>query len=465
MWRWLVPYGLTAVAVTILVSVEQPYVPWTDLFPRADAYRMGALTTAWFAFMVWSSATILYYRLLIFAGERAVRRRPLIGAILFLLAGALVPPLVQNGLAFRAIGARNFTGPAPGGADIVVIEGSDGASGSTHCGQTCARLLFGGGARQVLLAAPGGAADAPALRLEQRPTCPPVPDQDLPGRRADSPTLSLQWPERETGDRILAQIASGRCLVAARGRVDAAGLKLGWGWMRPRQAPVRDGFGLNDGDFRFVERRENGQWTRLSQRMGQSLTFHWVAPFAVRPTRQGWIAGLIRYRFDDDARTSNPQPWRWAGLTLPEVPDLGWQRVREMLRAAVALPANAPRDARHQLARQYLAALSTRPADDLDRALLHRLPGDPRIEKGDLRGLEQTLAHIRGEPTQPRANEGAVAPFGEDLGPLGTRKYAAFAADLGMLLALHLIALLIARQISRSRKTARLRAAEPPAST
>jgi hypothetical protein len=128
-----------------------------------------------------------------------------------------------------------------------------------------------------------------------------------------------------------------------------------------------------------------------------------------------------------------------------------------MLRAAVALPAHAPRDARHQLVRQYLAALMTRPADNVDRALLRRLPRDPRIDETDLRELERALAHARGDraPAGPDYSSGA-RPAWEEPGPLGTRKYAAFAFDIAMLVALHLIALFIAVQVSRNRRQARL---------
>ena len=460
MWRWLVPYGLTAIPVTVILFAGQLYLPWTDVFPRADAYRLGAVSVAWLTLMVMASPTILYYRLLIFAGERAVPRRPRTAVAILLLLGGIAAPLVQNWLAGRASLARDFTGPAPGPADSVIIASRDGPVGRSHCAQACARLLFGGGARRVIVAEPGAEGLAPAVQVAQRSTCPPVTErygeQDLPGR----PTVSIQFPDGETGDRLLAQIASGRCLVATAARTDEAGLRLGEGWVL-RQQPVPDGFALINGDFRFVERRENGQWVRLSQRMGQSLSFHWLYPFAFLPNREGWIAGLRRYTYVHDSVPSNPQPWRWAGVTLPEVPGLGWQRVRELLRAAVALPANAPRDARHQLARQYLTALQRRPADDIDRALLRRLPQDPRIDGNDLGELARANAHARGEraPAAPDYASGARLA-GEDLGPLGTRKYAAFAFDVGMLVALHLIALFVAIQVSRSRRQARLQRAQ-----
>jgi hypothetical protein len=464
MWRWLVAFGLTAIPVTIVFCVERLWLPTLrDMSPMPDEYLPGAVTLGWLKLMAIASPTILYYRLLIFAGERAVPHRPLTAVAILLLLGGIAPPLVQNWWAARSSLARDFTGPAPGRADIVVVEDRNGPSALVHCAQPCARLLFGGGARRVILAESGASPVAPALTLEQRPTCPPVSTHHDRARAAPgTPTMGLVWPEGETGDRALALIASGRCLVATRARLDDASLWLGKrGALQPRQVPVPDGFALVEGDYAFVDRRENGQWVRLSQRMGQSVVFRWLYPFAFLPSRQSAIAGLARYGYVSDGVPSNPQPWRWAGMVLPEVPDLGWQRIREMLRAAVALPAGAPRDARHQLARQYLAGLLNRPADAVDRDLLRRLPADPRIARGDLQDLGRAVAAVRDGPPPPRRDDAyGVRPAWQDLGYLGTRKYGAFAFDVAILLALNLALLAIALGISRARK--RLQAADGP---
>jgi len=453
MWRWLLPYGLTAIPVTTLVVTEQLWVPRSDLMDGGDHYRVGTVTLIWLLLMLRASPTILYYRLLVFAGERAVPRRPRTGVAALLLLCGLAPPLVQNWLVSRASLARDFTGPAPDRADNVVIADRHGPVDRNHCSQACARLLFGRGARRVLMAKPGTEGVVPALYVEQRPTCPPVRQHYGAGESLpDTPTVSVDFPDRETGARVLAQIASGRCPAVRSARTNEAGLLLGEGWVL-RDQPVPDGFGLINGDFRFVERRENGRWVRLSQRMGQSLTFRWLYPFAFLPGQDGWIAGQRRSTFVPDSVPSSPQPWGWAGVTLPEVPDLGWQRVREMLQAAVTLPASAPRDARHQLARQYLALLDRRTPDAVDHALVRRLPADPRVDKDDLRNLARVEAMLRGETSHPRIPDSDGAAWADqDLGFFGTRKHAALAFDAAMLLALHLIAFFIMRQAFQARR-------------
>lgn len=464
MWRWLVPFGLTAIPVTIVFCVERLWLPTLrDMLPMPDEYVPGAVTVGWLKLMIIASPTILYYRLLIFIGERAVRRRPLIAATILLLLGGIGPPLVQNWMASRASLARDFTGAAPGRADTVIVQDQDQPA-HIHCTQPCARLLFGGGARQVLLATRETGAVAPALHLERRPTCAPVSrpeerDRESPG----TPAIALAWPESATGDRVLALIASGRCPVVTNARMDEAGLKLGEDGMTPGQEPVPSSFALVFGDYHFVDRWENGRWARLSQRMGQSVMFRWLYPFAFLPSRHGFFAGLTDYRLVPDSVPRNPQPWRWAGVVLPEVPDLGWQRVRAMLQEAIALPAGAPRDARHQLARQYLAQLQTRPADPVDRDLLRRLPADPRISRDDLHDLERAIAAVRdGPPAARPADADHVRLYGEDLGYLGTRQYAAFAFDVGTLLALHLIVFGMARGAIRRRTRKDLPAAKAP---
>src|SRR5688572_14746250 len=90
MWRWVVPLALTACAVTSYVVIATPYTS-----PPHGDYLPGGVTFSWLTLMAIASPTILYYRLLILAGERAWRLRPRIGAALFVLAGALLPPLLH----------------------------------------------------------------------------------------------------------------------------------------------------------------------------------------------------------------------------------------------------------------------------------------------------------------------------------------------------------------------------------
>jgi hypothetical protein len=453
MWRWLVPYGLTAVPVTIILFAWQVYLPMTDMFPRTDAYRPGSVTFAWLLLMAIASPTILYYRLLIFAGERGVPRRPLAGAAVLLMIGAIAPPLVRNGLADRASAARDFVGPAPGRADIVAIDQPDrNRDRRLECRYACIRLLFGGGARQIVLAEAATGRTAPTLRLERRTTCPPVDRRTSATADPGLPALTLNGSDRALESRALALIASGQCLVVAPGRLDSATLRLGSRWMlQPDSVPVPNGFGLDNGIYSIVDRRDGERWTRLSQRMEASGSRRWLYPFAFMPVRRGWIAGLEAGRYVPSEARPETQPWAWAGVILPDLPDTGWQRVREMLQAALALPPGAPRDARHQLARQYLAGLASRPADAVDRDLLRRLPADPRIEKDDLADLDRVSALARGDPPGPAPSYGARPAWGEDLGVLGTRQYFAFALDIAVLLGLHLAALAIWRR-RRARK-------------
>jgi hypothetical protein len=458
MWRWLVPYGLTALSVTIIFVAERLWLPTLrDMFPMPDEYRPIAVTLGWLFLMAIASATILYYRLLIFVGERAVPRRPLAGAAALLLVGAIAPPLVRNALADRASAARDFVGPAPGRAEIVAIDQPDGnPDRRLECHYACIRLLFGGGARQVVLADAATGRTAPTLRLERRPTCPPVVRPWSGPADPRSPALALHGADRELEDRALALTASGHCPAVSAGSLDAATVRLGRRWLL-QSAPVPSGFALIDGDYSFVDRREGGQWNRLSQRMGQSLSLRWLYPFALIPGRHSVVAARTQYSYIPRDATTDAQPWAWAGVILPDLPETDWRRVREMLQAALA--PGVARDARHQLARQYLAGLATRPADTVDRDLLRRLPGDPRIDKEDLRELERVNALVRGGPRQPAPAQGAEIAWGEDLGFLGTRQYFAFALDVAVLLGLHLAALTIWRR-RRARK--RLQDAEVP---
>ncbi|HYI48208.1 MAG TPA: hypothetical protein VEX35_07075 [Allosphingosinicella sp.] len=412
MWRWLIPIGLASFAAVWLVFGNHLYAQGPH-----GAYHPGAVTMSWLGLMVAGIPTILLYRLLIAAGERALPRRPWAGAAAMVLAGALLPPLVHNLWVASASGGRDFVGPVPARVDTIAVEAAFNSRdtsqvGIAQCGDSCLRLLFGGSARRVVVGDPAAEAPlaprprwaegepvkyapAPALRLERRSLCPPVVTTGTNwarhGRFVGAPQVgpsssAAAGPNAE--DRALALIAAGQCLVAEPALFADAQLVLGWRSGRaPRGAPQPSATGLYAYSYEFIDRRAGTGWTRLSQRMQLSHIRRWTFPFAILPSRAGWIAATLDTTARDGSEGNTTQPWQALGFTLPPVPETDWHRIRDMLAAAVALPPAAARDARHQLAPQYLALLGTRPADAADRTLLPRLIADQRVAADDLRRL------------------------------------------------------------------------------
>lgn len=409
MWRWLVPVGLTSFAAIWLILANQMYS-----IPPHGEYPPGAVTLTWLRLMATGIPTILLYRLLIAAGERILPRRPLAGAVAMVLAGALLPPLACNLWVAGASGGRDFTGSVPARADTIGVEDTSASRetaevGIAPCGDACLRLLFGGAARRVVVGDPKADASlirrshwaqgepilyapAPALHLERRSICPPVVTNPSAWARTGNfvgaprvgPSMGGE-PGTRTEDRALALIAAGQCLVAEPARFSDAELILGLRVGRdPRDGPQPHATGLYGYAYQFIDRRAGTGWTRLSQRMELSHVRRWTYPFAILPSRAGWIAATLDTTARNEPDPDRSQTWRPLGFTLPDIPQTGWRRVREMLAAAIALPRTAPRDARHQLAPQYLALLRTRPADATDRTLLPRLIADPRIAPDDL---------------------------------------------------------------------------------
>ena len=421
MWRWLIPVGLASAAALQMIFLTGAHV---DGYGN---YAAGAVTLTWLVLMITAIPTILLYRLLIAAGERVVPRWPRTGAAVLVLAAALLPPFVYNRWTAAENTGRNFSGPVPTGVDTIAIEGTDLPRealqlGIAPCGDPCLRLLFGGGARRVVLGNPdarmavarrgrGGPGElsffspAPILHLERRPLCPPVLTESVvtygtpyAGKVRIGPPIGRD-EDPDMAERALALIAAGHCPIAESGRFADAQLVLGareGGGSRLGRLPQPGGAGTIGYRYRFIDRRDGSGWTRIGQQIDVLHVRHWTYPFAFLKGRRGWIAATVETTAGSPTTLREiGQPWVRLGFTLPDVPETDWRAVREMLEAALALPPAAPLDARHQLGPQYLRALARRPVEAADRALAPRLIADPRIPVDDLqrlRGIDASLA-------------------------------------------------------------------------
>ena len=408
--RWLAAIGVTALGVAAIMLVTEPWLTSPgDVFPSARRYWPGGFTISFFALLLFASPTIFYYRLLIAGGERAWRRLPRLGASLFLLAGALLPPLVQNGLTIWASARRDYVAPPPRALDVVALQdGSRGrfwlSRGLAECNEVCLRLLYGGAARAVIVGDPepeGGPLPRPAswrIGLVRRAVC-PIPTINLgSGATVDVPGGVLIGPIRDEVWRdgldaaVLGAMAEGRCLAATPALESDATLRLGTR-IRDRQDPAltwADRFGLLTGLLAYVDHKAGeAGWSRLSQRTEWGITRHWLIPFTLIPGHRTMIAetrlsaGAARQRPLDER-----QLWAWAGVRLPAPPAPDRARVRAALDAALALPPGAPADARHAAARAYVAGLAAAPPDPSDRARIARIAADPRFPPETLAPLQ-----------------------------------------------------------------------------
>lgn len=413
-WRWLVPVATTGIAVSVSI-LSRDSLDWSA---RGQMLLFLGL-------MLLASPTILYYRLLIFIGERLLPPWPIAGGLLLVLAGAILPPLLHNGVVDQSTLAHNFVNPAPAGIGIIAID-KDALGhpdlileqGFARCDDTCLRLLFGRGGQRVVVGDSSAQSDmqsrfmrgseepadyptAQILHVETRPICPPITTIRDDKENAPFPggplleSYDRQPRQVSVEERVIALIAAGQCLVAEPGAFRQAGLRLGTRSSErgAGSSIVPDSFGLLWADFHFVDRRDGSAWNRLSQRVIHGLSVRWTYPFGFLPRRFSWFAASpVVSEWPEDA-ADREQPWRWAGVTLPIPAYIGDARIRDLLGAAVAMPPDAPRDARHQLAWQYLQGLSRRRPESADRALLPLIIADPRVPATDLQPLEQ-LARV-----------------------------------------------------------------------
>jgi hypothetical protein len=334
-WRWAVPALITALAATQWVVERRPYDVYTDTL--AGGYWPGALTLSWIVGFVIASPTMLYYRALIWLGERFgdAASRALVPALLIL--GAIVPPWIHDVVVDRQIPRRELRTPLPANLERVALVGSEvGArGGQLHCNDDCVRLLFGGIARRVLIVdayelSPTRRTSArrpvPALRLERRPTCPTVAtkfhdyaDQAPIHEIQISPTLEKNGPS----DRALALIASGVCPIVEMADPSSADVVLGSASLGPYGAPPQPNrFGILGGEFAFVDVGQGAGQRRIAQHIFFAGYAKWRTPLAFLPYKWGWLSG--RNDIQNTNGTSDyRQKWRWAGLELPDLPPTG----------------------------------------------------------------------------------------------------------------------------------------------
>jgi len=383
-WRWGIPIGLTVVAGYIFVLDNPPLTCVPMPIPPLSM-------ASWALAVLVLSPTILLYRGAIWVGERIWPKRYRVGAALLVGTTAILPPLIYSLTLDLASGRQSgFASPPPTNFRTVLLSEVGGrwspTEGIAYCGSECSKLLFAPRVDRVILTDGHGA--AVGLRVERRSLCPPLAAENQPEVLADRGGIAIRvrsdsngrGPEPDLAARVRALVASGQCLVLEPARRGDADLALG--------VERRDG--LTDAQYAFVDQHIGGGWKRLGERPMHRFARRWVMPFAIAFWPRSPIASRGTYWFRRDASDD----WTWAGLQLPMPPWIGWERMRADLLAGVTAPVDQPRDARHQLARDYLERLRRLPADDVDRGLLPLLIKDQRIAPGDLRTLPQLAGSI-----------------------------------------------------------------------
>src|SRR5262245_28031761 len=99
-WRWTVPVALTALAATLAIIFRVPIGHPSDV---PMGYRAGSVTIGWIIVFILTSLTILYYRALIWLGERVAKALRRIAVPAVLVLGAIAPPWIHNFVVEREI--------------------------------------------------------------------------------------------------------------------------------------------------------------------------------------------------------------------------------------------------------------------------------------------------------------------------------------------------------------------------
>ncbi len=389
MWRWIGPIVLTAIACALYVHSERP-----------GGYMSGpSAPVLWIIAMVIASPTILVYRLLIWSGERLTPKRPISGAIACVFAFAVLPPFGYNLLVRKDLREVSIADAQLGGLDTLAITdrdyGDDRGNGVALCNSDCQRFLFSETAKRVLVNAPVDIEQHEdelryVLKIQRRVVCPPVGQGD----RENGVSLVFSGPESARMlimERTIALIATGRCITRETAKLRDANLLIGRAFYRRG-----DGFSVIShsgspmssallfGEYQLVKKKAHGVWQTIIRRPEYLYGRQWTIPFSLLPSGKSLFA-TMDFQYPSDATSESYAQISYPDAQIPA--DIGAERVRALLREAIEMPATEPRDARHQLAAQYLRTLTGRQADQIDREILKRLAVDPRIAAEDLKLL------------------------------------------------------------------------------
>jgi len=330
-WRWAVPVTVTALAVTIWLVETRPYDVYTDTL--AGGYRPGWLTLSWVIGFLIASPTMLYYRALIWLGERLGEAASRMLVPTLVLIGSIVPPWLHDVIVDRQVPRREMRAPLRANVDTIALVGDDIGPdhGQLHCNDDCLRLLFGRVARRVMIVDAtalgsmkhyGPAPRYPVLTLERRSRCPQVATKyhDYPDQSRIHELLIYPSPDQSAPEnRALALVAAGLCPIVGEADLSSVDLLLGSAFLRGRFGPAitPNSFGLLGGQFAFAEIRHGRERERVAQHVVFAHYAKWRVPFAFLPYRWGWLSGRV------DSNVGGPneyqQKWQWAGLRLPDV--------------------------------------------------------------------------------------------------------------------------------------------------
>lgn len=452
MWRWIVPIVLTAIACALYVHSERP-----------GGYMSGpSASVLWIIAMVIASPTILIYRIIIWCGERLAPKRPVTGAVVCIFAFAVLPAVGYNLLAWKDLREVSLARPPSRGIDTLAItdrdRGNNDENGAALCNSDCQRFLFSGSARRVIVDAPVDIEQREdelryALKIERRDLCPPIER----GSSKKRVTFILGGPEparTSIMDRTIALIATGQCVTRETAKLRDADLLIGRAYYRPG-----DGFSIIShsglpmslnlpfGEYEVVKRKAQGDWQTIIRRPEYLYDRQWTIPFALLPSGRSLFA-TMDFRYPSNATSEADAP-----VSYPEAPmpaDIGAERIRNLLREAIEMPLTEPRDARHQLAEQYLRTLAGRQADPTDREMLQRLAVDPRIAAEDLKLLPAIASETDIVSNGSAQVASGVSPYGHSgYLPLLLTLERSLLITLAMLVAIGVPMILVARNHRR----------------
>ncbi len=369
--RWLIPIGLSAIA--LLVFMYPPQTFGADLLARnrivvpAGPFSLTHREPAGMVilrFLTWSVIpTMVFYRLVIAVGERCWIKRPVYGALIAISVIALVPPFIDHLLVKRTLDNLDKVSFVPELQGKVVQIESQGDS-MAFCSDYCLKLLYGHNARKVVVR--NTVYDKPqadfdpivGFRLGKPPKCNTVI------RYRD------QFPDNGPSavERAIGQIASGNCIVQEPADLEQVKLVFNprmyipWFDAEHREYIWPSSFstyGVNHAWLFVLDARSPSSSENLVRLSGSLSMIAMNYPTALFVGDTGWFSSSIYNRKHSEPDIIGSK-LAAIGMNSDKPSDIGLKRTERLLMDAIRNPKLAPENHQLQLASQYVRLVANR---------------------------------------------------------------------------------------------------------
>lgn len=394
--RWLIPIGIAIMALLMFLFPPEtfrsgftaqsfPSEP-SKMFVFHRSFQLEYINAEIF-FFVSMIPTIFLYRFIIAIGERCWVKKPIYGALVAVVALAIIPPSVDQLLIRRSLNNLDFVSSVPDLRGKSVLLYQDGRGGP-ECAQYCLRLLYGSKVKRV-------------ISMQRFPENPSMETKAAVGYRLSKPknctynlikSTTSRADAQTTVKRAAGQIASGNCIAEEIANYDQVDFILKVGIDVPYNRYITsqnllpkslNTYGIHHAELAMIEKITDTKREKLLQVVNSpsvSIMHYPTAPIIGGPT---WFWSTM---FFDEREQTDPtlDKFKSLGLNLGEPKDIGFSQTEKLVTDAIDKKDMPLHKSHRTLRRSYLSHIAKGKLSTNRIDIISRMISDPRVQTDDL---------------------------------------------------------------------------------